>query len=141
MGGYGPGLPDRSTAPGLKSLRLGRELEENMVITLEPGNTCSVRFCSALPVSSGSGDARLMVSSALTDAASPPVTGIYFIPSLLKAAFANKAQSKFLVQKKLQDYFDFGGQQPAHARWCLAAYCGAAAAAAAAVVMSTPSAA
>jgi hypothetical protein len=39
------------------------------------------------------------------------VTGIYFIPTLLKAAFADKAQSKFLVQKKLQDYFDFGGQQ------------------------------
>ena len=46
MGGYGPGLPDRSTAPGLKSLRLGRELEENMVITLEPGKTlvCSASF-------------------------------------------------------------------------------------------------
>lgn len=37
VGGYGNGLPPRSTKPGLKSLRLGRELEENMVITLEPG--------------------------------------------------------------------------------------------------------
>jgi Xaa-Pro dipeptidase len=71
VGGYGPGLPLRSEKPGLKSLRLGRELEENMVITLEPG--------------------------------------IYFIPSLLKTALADKKQSKFLVKAKLQKYYDFGG--------------------------------
>lgn len=71
VGGYGPGLPERSNRPGLKSLRLGRELEENMVITLEPG--------------------------------------IYFVPSLLKPAFADNKYAKFLVQKRLQEYFDFGG--------------------------------
>lgn len=31
------------------------------------------------------------------------------MPSLLKPAFADKKHSKFLVQKKLQEYFDFGG--------------------------------
>jgi hypothetical protein len=46
VGGYGPGLPDRSTAPGLKSLRLGRELEENMVVTLEPGEANAVDLSS-----------------------------------------------------------------------------------------------
>ena len=35
--------------------------------------------------------------------------GIYFIPSLLKPAFVDPKQSKFLVKAKLQEYFEFGG--------------------------------
>ncbi|KAK9826336.1 hypothetical protein WJX74_010185 [Apatococcus lobatus] len=37
VGGYLPGTPERSSEPGLKSLRTSRILEENMVITVEPG--------------------------------------------------------------------------------------------------------
>ncbi|KAK9848336.1 hypothetical protein WJX84_000611 [Apatococcus fuscideae] len=37
IGGYLPHTPPRPTAPGLKSLRTARILEENMVITVEPG--------------------------------------------------------------------------------------------------------
>lgn len=37
VGGYGEGLPPRSQEPGLKSLRTARVLEENMVLTVEPG--------------------------------------------------------------------------------------------------------
>ena len=37
VGGYGKGFPPRSERPGLKSLRLGRPLLENMVLTVEPG--------------------------------------------------------------------------------------------------------
>jgi len=36
VGGYPKGI-ERSTRPGLKSLRCGRKLEKNMVITVEPG--------------------------------------------------------------------------------------------------------
>ncbi|KAA6426409.1 MAG: xaa-Pro dipeptidase [Trebouxia sp. A1-2] len=37
VGGYAPGTPDRIDKPGLRSLRTARILEENMVITVEPG--------------------------------------------------------------------------------------------------------
>jgi Xaa-Pro dipeptidase len=36
LGGYTEG-PERSTEPGLKSLRTRRVLKENMIITVEPG--------------------------------------------------------------------------------------------------------
>lgn len=35
--------------------------------------------------------------------------GIYFIPALLKPAFEDEEQAKFLNRSKLEDYFDFGG--------------------------------
>lgn len=37
VGGYLAGTPERSTLPGLKSLRTARFLRENMVLTVEPG--------------------------------------------------------------------------------------------------------
>mmetsp|Transcript_20378 Transcript_20378/g.33726 ORF Transcript_20378/g.33726 Transcript_20378/m.33726 type:complete len:518 (+) Transcript_20378:84-1637(+) len=37
VGGYLPGHPERSQQPGLKSLRTARILDENMVMTIEPG--------------------------------------------------------------------------------------------------------
>ena len=37
VGGYLPGHPERSTLPGLKSLRTARYLRANMVLTVEPG--------------------------------------------------------------------------------------------------------
>ncbi|KAJ8983068.1 hypothetical protein NQ317_007110 [Molorchus minor] len=37
VGGYLPGYPERLDRPGLKSLRTARVLEENMVLTIEPG--------------------------------------------------------------------------------------------------------
>eukprot|EP00055_Hartaetosiga_balthica_P002604 m.4569 g.4569 ORF g.4569 m.4569 type:complete len:508 (+) comp2255_c0_seq1:122-1645(+) len=37
VGGYLPGHPERRTEPGLKSLRTAREIQENMVLTVEPG--------------------------------------------------------------------------------------------------------
>ncbi|XP_031829192.1 xaa-Pro dipeptidase isoform X2 [Nomia melanderi] len=37
VGGYLPGYPERSTAPGLRKLRTSRILEVGMVLTIEPG--------------------------------------------------------------------------------------------------------
>lgn len=37
VGGYLPGYPERSTAPGLRNLRTSRALESGMVLTVEPG--------------------------------------------------------------------------------------------------------
>lgn len=37
VGGYLEGYPQRPTRPGIKSLRTGRILEENMILTIEPG--------------------------------------------------------------------------------------------------------
>ena len=37
VGGYLPHFPPRSSKWGLKSLRTARNLEENMVLTIEPG--------------------------------------------------------------------------------------------------------
>lgn len=37
VGGYNPGCPERSTEPGLKSMRTRRILKTNNVITVEPG--------------------------------------------------------------------------------------------------------
>ena len=37
VGGYAEGTPARSTRPGLNKLRTARVMEENMVITVEPG--------------------------------------------------------------------------------------------------------
>ncbi|CAH1963456.1 unnamed protein product [Acanthoscelides obtectus] len=37
VGGYLEGFPERSSRPGLKSLRTARLLDENMVLTIEPG--------------------------------------------------------------------------------------------------------
>ena len=37
VGGYLPGHPERSPLPGLKSLRMARLLEKDMVLTIEPG--------------------------------------------------------------------------------------------------------
>merc|ERR1711991_433352 len=37
VGGYLKGFPERSTLDGFKSLRTARDLEENMVLTVEPG--------------------------------------------------------------------------------------------------------
>ncbi|KAK9798996.1 hypothetical protein WJX73_000520 [Symbiochloris irregularis] len=36
-GGYAPGTPPRINEPGLRSLRTARVLEENMIVTVEPG--------------------------------------------------------------------------------------------------------
>jgi Xaa-Pro dipeptidase len=44
VGGYLDGCPERRTEAGLKSLRTARRLEENMVLTIEPG----VYFIDAL---------------------------------------------------------------------------------------------
>ncbi len=44
VGGYLDHCPPRSTLPGLKSLRTARVLDENMVLTIEPG----VYFIDAL---------------------------------------------------------------------------------------------
>lgn len=45
VGGYGKGFPARSERPGLKSLRLGRPLLENMVLTVEPGTPRGAPHC------------------------------------------------------------------------------------------------
>jgi Xaa-Pro dipeptidase len=37
VGGYLPGHPERSPLPGLKSLRMSRILQQDMVLTIEPG--------------------------------------------------------------------------------------------------------
>ena len=37
VGGYLEGNPERSTLPGLRSLRTARTLQANMVLTIEPG--------------------------------------------------------------------------------------------------------
>ena len=37
VGGYLDGHPERDTQPGLRSLRTARQVEENMVFTIEPG--------------------------------------------------------------------------------------------------------
>mmetsp|Transcript_493 Transcript_493/g.91 ORF Transcript_493/g.91 Transcript_493/m.91 type:complete len:89 (-) Transcript_493:224-490(-) len=37
VGGYNPGHPERSTEPGLKSLRFRRILQKNNTVTIEPG--------------------------------------------------------------------------------------------------------
>mmetsp|Transcript_28811 Transcript_28811/g.52149 ORF Transcript_28811/g.52149 Transcript_28811/m.52149 type:complete len:617 (-) Transcript_28811:176-2026(-) len=37
VGGYAAGTPQRSTRPGLKNVRTAREMEEGMVLTVEPG--------------------------------------------------------------------------------------------------------
>lgn len=37
VGGYLPGCPERSTLPGLKSLRTSRTMQAGMCITIEPG--------------------------------------------------------------------------------------------------------
>jgi Xaa-Pro dipeptidase len=37
VGGYLAGNPNRSTLPGLKSLRTSRIMQENMTVTVEPG--------------------------------------------------------------------------------------------------------
>uniref|UniRef100_A0A061RJ50 Xaa-Pro dipeptidase n=1 Tax=Tetraselmis sp. GSL018 TaxID=582737 RepID=A0A061RJ50_9CHLO len=37
VGGYGPGLPERIDRPSYRALRMARELEEGMVVTVEPG--------------------------------------------------------------------------------------------------------
>jgi Xaa-Pro dipeptidase len=37
VGGYLPGHPERSLLPGLKSLRMSRILQKDMVLTIEPG--------------------------------------------------------------------------------------------------------
>jgi hypothetical protein len=42
VGGYGNGLPERSSRPGFKSLRTARVLEEGMVITVEPVRSVAV---------------------------------------------------------------------------------------------------
>ena len=39
-----------------------------------------------------------------------PSTGIYFIPTLLKAALADKSQARFFDKSKIMEYFDFGGE-------------------------------
>jgi Xaa-Pro dipeptidase len=37
VGGYLPDTPERSPSPGLKKLRTARDLEEGMLLTVEPG--------------------------------------------------------------------------------------------------------
>lgn len=37
VGGYLKGMPERATQPGLKNLRTSRNMEKNLVITVEPG--------------------------------------------------------------------------------------------------------
>jgi len=37
VGGYAPGTPARSERPGVRKLRTARQLEEGMVVTVEPG--------------------------------------------------------------------------------------------------------
>lgn len=37
VGGYLEGYPERATRPGVRSLRTARNLEENMILTIEPG--------------------------------------------------------------------------------------------------------
>lgn len=37
VGGYLEGYPERPSRPGIKSLRTARMLEENMILTIEPG--------------------------------------------------------------------------------------------------------
>lgn len=37
VGGYAAGTPQRSTRPGLRKLRTARDIEEGMVLTVEPG--------------------------------------------------------------------------------------------------------
>lgn len=70
VGGYPKGV-DRIDRPGIRYLRVRRELMPGMVITIEPG--------------------------------------IYFIPALLKPALENSEQAKYLVEKRINSLFEFGG--------------------------------
>lgn len=70
VGGYPDGV-DRIDRPGLRYLRVRRDLQPGMVITIEPG--------------------------------------IYFIPALLRPAFDNSEQNRFLNVEKLEPLLNFGG--------------------------------